>query len=60
MITRLQPIPESEYEEFIIQCTELIPESYDGDESAESIIIRYLKDMEQMGGIMARMVAPYR
>jgi hypothetical protein len=47
-------------EDFIVSCTELIPEGYDGDDSAESIILRYLKDMDQFGGIIARLTSAYR
>ena len=47
-------------EDFIVRCTELIPEGYDGDESAESIITRYLQDMDVMAGIIARLTSAYR
>ena len=61
---RVDQVPEymdeNEYDMFINQCCELIPESYEQDAAAENIIIKYLKDMETFGGILAKMVAPYR
>lgn len=51
---------EQEYDDFIVKCTELIPPSYDGDDSAESIILRYLRDMADLGGIVARLTSDYR
>jgi hypothetical protein len=48
------------HEDFVVACTELIPEGYDNDESAESIILRYLKDMDTFAGIIARLTSAYR
>jgi hypothetical protein len=47
-------------ENFVVACTELIPEGYDSDEAAESIILRYLKDMDTFAGIIARLTSAYR
>jgi hypothetical protein len=48
------------YAKFVVECTELIPEGYDGDDSAESIILQYLKDMDKLAGIVARLTSAYR
>jgi hypothetical protein len=48
------------HEEFVVKCTELIPEGYDGDEAAEAIVLRYLKDIETLAGIIARVTSAYR
>lgn len=48
------------HEEFVNECTGLIPEGYDGDEAPEAIILRYLKDMDALGGILARLTSSYR
>ena len=48
------------HEEFLVSCTELVPEGYDGDDSAEAIVLRYLKDMDKLGGIIARLTSAYR
>jgi hypothetical protein len=48
------------HDDFVVACTELVPEGYDSDESAESIILRYLKDMDTMAGIIARLTSAYR
>jgi hypothetical protein len=47
-------------DEFINSCCELIPPSYDGDESQESIILKYLTDVYQLGNIIARLTSDYR
>jgi len=48
------------HEDFMEECGKYIPESYDGDESMESILIRYLKDVESLSGIIARLTSSYR
>jgi hypothetical protein len=48
------------YEDFVIQCTELIPPSYDGDEAAEAIIIRFLTDMQSLAQVIAKLTSDYR
>ena len=52
--------PEQEHEEFVNECCSLIPESYDGDEAPEAIVLRFLKDMSDLGGILARLTSSYR
>jgi len=49
-----------EHEEFIEECSSLIPESYDGDEAVEAIITRYLRDVNTFAGLIARLTASYR
>jgi hypothetical protein len=49
-----------DHDEFVVACTELIPEGYDGDEAAEAIILRYLKDMDSLAGTIARLTSAYR
>jgi hypothetical protein len=49
-----------EQQEFIEECSKYIPESYDDDAAVESIVIRFLKDMEHMAGIIARLTSSYR
>src|SRR6201987_3399520 len=48
------------YDEFLVKCTELIPEGYDGDEAAEAIVLRYLRDIGTLAGIIARITSAYR
>jgi hypothetical protein len=48
------------HEDFIEACTELIPEGYDSDESPESIILHFLRDMDKLAGIIARLTSAYR
>lgn len=63
-LPHLTPPPECDpncgHDDFVVECTELIPEGYDGDEAAEAIILRYLKDMSDLGGIIARLTSAYR
>jgi len=64
VLPHLTPPPECDpncgHDDFVVECTELIPEGYDGDEAAEAIILRYLKDMSDLGGIIARLTSAYR
>jgi len=48
------------HEQFVVDCTELLPPSYDADEAPESIILRFLKDMSEVGRIIAKLTADYR
>lgn len=56
---RVDQIPE-DYESLINEYTALIPEGYDGDESPEAIVLKYLQDMDKLGGIIARLTSAYR
>lgn len=49
-----------EHDKFVVECSELVPEGYDGDESAESIVLKYLREMDALGGIIARLTSAYR
>ena len=48
------------HEDFVVKCTELLPPSYDADEAAEAIILHFLKDMQEIGRIVAKLTADYR
>ncbi len=49
-----------EHDEFVNACLEIIPPSYDGDEAGEAIVLRFLKDMSDLAGILARLTSDYR
>jgi hypothetical protein len=49
-----------QYEEFVIGCTELIPEGFDDDAAAEAVILNYLKELSDFAGIIARLTSAYR
>ena len=49
-----------EHEHFIEEVGELLPPSYDADEAVESIIIRFLTDMQSLASIIAKLTADYR
>jgi len=49
-----------EHEDFIEECSALIPESYDGDEAVEAIILNYLRDVNTFAGLISRLTASYR
>ncbi|HWI70141.1 MAG TPA: hypothetical protein VNS88_17545 [Nitrospiraceae bacterium] len=55
----VEQIPE-DYESLINEYTALIPEGYDGDEAPEAIILKYLQDIDRLGGILARLTSAYR
>lgn len=48
------------HDQLMVQCSELIPEGYDGDEAIESILLHYLRDMDKLAGIIARLTSAYR
>jgi hypothetical protein len=49
-----------EHDEFVNEICAFIPESYDNDEAAESIIIRWAKDIDTLAGIVSRLTSSYR
>jgi predicted nucleic acid-binding Zn-ribbon protein len=49
-----------QHEEFIEEVSELLPPSYDADEAVEAIILRFLKDMQNLAQIIAKLTADYR
>jgi len=49
-----------EHDEFVNECLEIIPPSYDGDEAGEAIVLRFLKDMSELAGILARLTSDHR
>ena len=49
-----------EHEEFTNEIAAYIPDSYDGDESQEAIIIRWAKDVDTLAGIVSRLTSSYR
>ena len=48
------------YDEFIVNCTEVIPEGFDDDAAAESVILNYLNELNSFAGIIARLTSAYR
>jgi predicted nuclease with TOPRIM domain len=42
------------------EMTGLLPPSYDNDDSPEGIIVHFLKDMQNLGQIVAKLTADYR
>jgi predicted helicase len=49
-----------EHEDFVEELSHSVPESYDGDESAESIILKWAKDVDTLAGIVSRLTSSYR
>lgn len=49
-----------EHEDFITKVSELLPPSYDADEAVEAIILRFVKDMQSLGQVIAKLTADYR
>lgn len=49
-----------EHDDFMEEIGGLLPPSYDADEAMESIIIRYIGDINSLGAIIARLTADYR
>jgi len=48
------------YEEFIQDLSVYIPDSYDGDDAAEAIILKWAKDVDTLAGIVSRLTSSYR
>lgn len=57
---RYAPHSDDYWKDFVDGAMALVPESYDGDESPESILLRYLEDMDKFHGLMARVTSSYR
>jgi hypothetical protein len=49
-----------EHEDFIEEISSLMPPSYDADEAVEAIILGFVKDMSEVGRIVAKLTADYR
>jgi hypothetical protein len=49
-----------EHDDFINEATGMLPPSYDGDEAPEAIILGFLKDMQKLAQIIAKLTADYR
>jgi hypothetical protein len=49
-----------EHDEFVEELSVFVPESYDGDGSAESCILQWAKDVDTLAGIVSRLTSPYR
>jgi len=49
-----------EHDNFIEEVGALLPPSYDGDEAMEAIILGFLRDMQKLGQIIAKLTADYR
>lgn len=48
------------HKEFINQCLEILPPSYDADEAGEAIILTFLKDMTDIARVIAKLTSDYR
>lgn len=48
------------YDEFIVKCTEVIPEGFDDDVAAEAVVLNYLNEMNSFAGTIARLTSAYR
>jgi len=46
--------------DFTDEITGLLPPSYDGDEAAEALILKFLQDMQSIASIIAKLTADYR
>jgi chromosome segregation ATPase len=49
-----------QHEDFLSEVGSLLPPSYDADDSMESIITKFVKDMSEVGRIIAKLTADYR
>jgi hypothetical protein len=49
-----------QHEEFMEELGSLLPPSYDADDSMESIVLAFAKDMSEFGRIVAKLTADYR
>jgi hypothetical protein len=49
-----------QFNDFFNEMTGLLPPSYDDDDFPEGIIIHFLKDMSDLGQIIAKLTADYR
>jgi len=48
------------HDDFITEACEQLPPSYDVDEAVEAIILKFLKDMQSLAQIIAKLTADYR
>lgn len=49
-----------DHEDFIEEVSALLPPSYDSEEAVEAIILQFLKDMQSLAQIIAKLTADYR
>ncbi len=49
-----------DHEKFIEELSVFVPDSYDGDEAAEALILRWAKDVDTLAGIVSRLTSSYR
>jgi hypothetical protein len=49
-----------EFEKFIEELSVFVPDSYDGDEAAEVLILKWAKDVDSLAGIISRLTSSYR
>ena len=49
-----------EHDNFITEITELMPPSYDADEAVEAVILKFMKDISEVGRVIAKLTADYR
>lgn len=48
------------YDDFITEVAEMLPPSYDEDAAIESIVIRFLTDMQSLAQVIAKLTTDYR
>jgi len=49
-----------EHDKFVNECLERIPESYDCDDAGEAIILKFIGDMDTLGGLIAKLTSGFR
>jgi len=49
-----------EHDKFVNECLERIPESYDCDDAGEAIILKFISDMDTLGGLIAKLTSGFR
>ncbi len=49
-----------QHEDFMEEVGSMLPPSYDADEAIEAIVLSFIKDMSEVGRIVAKLTADYR
>lgn len=47
---------EQVHTEFVNECLDLIPETYDSDEAGDAIILTYLRDVDTIMGLLNKLL----
>jgi Tfp pilus assembly protein PilN len=53
-------IDRKQHDDLMEEISALLPPSYDADEAIESIVVSFIKDMSEVGRIVAKLTADYR